>query len=259
MNSDFVTLTYDGTIATVTISNPPMNPLSKGAISGLIDAFDELDAQADIRAVIITGAGEKAFVAGADIKEFPTWTPQLAEELGSKGQRLFTRIENFPAPVIAAVNGFALGGGLELALACDIRLCSENARMGLPEVGLGIIPGYGGTQRLAQTVPVGEAKKMIYTAEHIKPDKALAIGLVQEVTTLEALLPRAKELAQKIAGNAPMAVRAAKYSVNFVRNFTLEQGMAVELAASKACFMSEDKVEGVDAFINKRQAEFKNK
>jgi enoyl-CoA hydratase len=246
-------------IATVTIDNPPMNPLCKEAIDGLRDSFNLLAKEADVRAVILTGAGEKAFVAGADIKEFPTWTPDMAEDLAAKGQRIFSQIENFPAPVIAAINGFALGGGLELALSCDIRLASENARLGLPEVSLGIIPGYGGTQRLSRTINPGDAKKLVYTADMIKADKALQLGLVQEVLPLDKLMERAYELAKKIASNAPIGVRGAKKAINDERNHTIEQGLAVELAVTRETFSSEDKKEGVDAFINKRKAEFKNK
>jgi enoyl-CoA hydratase len=246
-------------IATVTIDNPPMNPLCKDAIDGLRDSFNLLAKEADVRAVIITGAGDKAFVAGADIKEFPTWTTDMAEELGSKGQRIFSQIENFPAPVIAAINGFALGGGLELALSCDIRLASETARLGLPEVSLGIIPGYGGTQRLSRTINPGDAKKLVYTADMIKADRALQLGLVQEVLPLDKLMERAYELAKKIASNAPIGVRGAKRAINDERNVTIERGLAVELSVTRQTFDSEDKKEGVDAFINKRKAEFKNK
>jgi enoyl-CoA hydratase len=249
----------EGGIATITIDNPPMNPLNKDAIDGLRDSFNLLLKENDVRAVILTGAGDKAFVAGADIKEFPTWTTDAAEEAGAKGQRVFSRIENFPAPVIAAINGFAFGGGLELALSCDIRLASENALLGLPEVSLGIIPGYGGTQRLSRTINAGDAKKMIYSAEAVKADKALSLGLVQEVVPLDRLMERAQKLAKKIASNAPIAVRGAKRAVNSERNLSIAQGLAVELSVTRETFDTEDKKEGVDAFVNKRKAEFKNK
>jgi enoyl-CoA hydratase len=251
--------TFAEGIATVTINNPPMNPLCKEAIDGLRDSFNLLLEEADVRAVILTGAGEKAFVAGADIKEFPTWTPDMAEDLAEKGQRIFTHIENFPAPVIAAINGFALGGGLELALSCDIRLISENGKLGLPEVSLGIIPGYGGTQRLIRSVNPGDAKMLIYTAGIIDANKALRLGLVQEVLPQEKLMERALELAKKIASNAPIAVRGAKKAVNNEGNMFIDKGLAVELAVTRSVFSSEDKKEGVDAFINKRKPDFKNK
>ncbi|NLW77835.1 MAG: hypothetical protein GXY32_00270 [Ruminococcaceae bacterium] len=254
-----VSVSYDGYIAIVTIDNPPMNALNVDVINGLYAAFGALEDNNDVRVVILTGAGDKAFVAGADIKEFPNWTRDNVRDISSRGQRLFTLIENFKTPVIGAINGFALGGGLELALVCDIRLASEKARMGLPEVSLGIVPGYGGTQRLAQSIPVGEAKKMIYSAEHVKADRAYQIGLVQGVYAPEALMDEAMALAKKIAANAPLGVQHAKRAVGYVRNLTIEQGMAAELEATYQTFITEDKVEGVDAFINKRTPDFKNR
>lgn len=258
-DNTFVSCLLNEGIATITIKNPPMNPLSEGALDGIRESFNLLSKDDSVRAVIITGEGEKAFVAGADIKEFPGWTPDIAEDRTNKGQRLFSKIENFKTPVIAAVNGYALGGGLELALSCDIRIASENARLGLPEVTLGIIPGYGGTQRLCRTINVGEAKKMVYTGEMIKADHALAIGLVQEVLPLSELMPRAKAIAGKIAQNGPIAVRGAKQAINCERNFSIQQGMDVELAVAREVFGSEDKNEGVGAFIEKRKAIFNNR
>jgi enoyl-CoA hydratase len=251
--------TLAGGIAVITINNPPMNPLCMEAMDGLRESFNLLLQEEGVRAVILTGAGEKAFVAGADIKEFPARTPDIAEDLAEKGQRIFTHIENFPAPVIAAINGFALGGGLELALSCDIRLVSENAKLGLPEVSLGIIPGYGGTQRLIRTINPGDAKKLIYTAEIIDAHRALSLGLVQEVLPLDKLMDRALELAGKIAANAPIAIRGAKRAINNARGLFMDNGLAVELAVTREVFGSEDKREGVEAFINKRKPDFKNK
>jgi len=258
MPDRLVTVTCEDHIAVVVIDNPPVNPLNNDVLTELREIFAGLEQKEDVRAVIITGAGNKAFVAGADIKEFPTWTPEMSEDFTERGQRLFTRIENFPAPVIAAIGGFALGGGLELALSCDIRIASEKAKMGLPEVSLGIIPGYGGTQRLCRTIPVGEAKKMIYTAEHINAEKALAIGLVQQVVPQSELLETAKALANKIASNGPVAVRIAKQAVNSERNASMPHGLAAELAGSKAVFQTKDKQEGVDAFIHKRTPNWQN-
>lgn len=245
-------------VALITINNPPMNALDKEVMDGLRNCFNSLREEDSLRAVVVTGEG-RAFVAGADIKEFTSWTPDLAEDYTEKGQRIFSQIEGFPTPVIAAVNGFAFGGGLELALACDIRIASEKAKMALPEVTLGIIPGYGGTQRLSRTIGVGKAKKMIFTAEPMDAAEAQACGLVELVVPAESLVETALEMARKIAANGPVAVRNAKKAVNIGRNLSIEQGMAVELDLAKACFFTEDKAEGVDAFINKRKAQFKNK
>lgn len=245
-------------IATIIIDNPPMNALSKPIMDGLRECFYNLGNDDSVRAVIITGEG-RSFVAGADIKEFTSWSPDDAEDLTDKGQRIFMKIENFAAPVIAAVNGFALGGGLELALSCDIRIASEKAKFGLPEVTLGIIPGYGGTQRLCRTINVGKAKRMIYSGEIIDAAEAEKIGLVDCVVSPDALMSNALDLARKIAANAPIAVCGAKKAINEGRNLSLEQGLAVELGVARKCFSTEDKQEGVDAFINKRKPAFRNK
>lgn len=254
-----VTCTLADNIAVVTIDVPPVNQLCKEALDGLRDSFHALEQEASVRCVIVTGGGEKAFVAGADIKEFPDWTPDIAEDLTEKGQRIFSQIENFKAPVIAAINGFALGGGLELALACDIRLASDNAKMGLPEVSLGIIPGYGGTQRLCRTINVGDAKKLIYTAGKVNAEQALRLGLIQDVFPRAELMERAMELAGKIAANGPVAVRAAKRCINCERNLSIQQGLNTELMGAREVFSSEDHLEGIGAFLEKRQAAFRNK
>lgn len=257
-HNEYVSTEIESLIATVVIDNPPMNPLKKEVMDGIRAAFSYIGSQDDVRVVIITGAG-KAFVAGADIKEFTSWTPELAIELTAKGQRLFGEIENFPIPVIAAVNGYALGGGLELALSCDIRIASNLAKMGLPEVTLGIVPGYGGTQRLGRTIAPGYAKKMVFTGEIINADKALELGLVDDVTAPEQLLPTARDIALKIAANGPIAVRSAKTAMNAERRQSMPYGIAVELDAAGRVFASEDKIEGVAAFIEKRKPAFKNK
>ncbi len=253
-----VSYTVNDHIALVTIDNPPMNPLDRSVMDGIRDTFNTLVQDETIRAVIITGVG-RSFVAGADIKEFASWTPNDAEDLTSKGHRIFSLIENFPVPVIAAVNGFALGGGLELALACDLRIASEKAKFGFPEVTLGIIPGYGGTQRLCRTIPIGKAKKMIYLAEIIDAAEAEKIGLVDAVASPENLNEAALDMARKIAANAPIAVRGAKEAITKGRNVSIEQGLAVELLIQRQCFSSEDKKEGADAFINKRKPVFQNR
>lgn len=258
-NSRFVRCELTDGIAVLTIDNPPMNPLCQEVMNGIRECLNIMDESDEVRCVIITGGGEKAFVAGADIKEFPDWTPDICEDLTRKGQALFCKVENFRTPVIAAINGYALGGGLELALCCDIRLASEKAKMGLPEVTLGIIPGYGGTQRLCKTINVGDAKKMMFTGEMIKADKALQLGLVQEIYPPEQLMERAMELAKKIAKNGPIAASEIKKSVNYERNSWINQGLNAELASGRYVFTTEDHLEGINAFIEKRTAVFKNK
>jgi enoyl-CoA hydratase len=252
-----VSCILDSGIALVSINNPPVNSLDKDVMDGLRGCFKFLSQDDSVRVVIVTGEG-RSFVAGGDIKEFLSWTPDVAGELTGKGQCIFNQIENFPTPVIAAINGFALGGGLELALACDIRIASEKAKIGLPEVTLGLIPGYGGTQRLCRTISIGQAKKMIFTAEIIDAVEAKQIGCVDCVVAPESLMDAAMDMAKKIAANGPVAVRGAKEAINKGRDFSMEQGLAVELSVQTMCFCSEDKIEGVDAFINKRKPIFKN-
>ncbi len=244
-------------IAIITINNPPMNTLDGTVMDGIRSCFNRLEQNETFRVVLVTGDG-RSFVAGADIKEFSSWTLDEMEDITDKGQRIFRQIENFPAPVIAVINGFALGGGLELALACDLRIASEKAKLGLPEVKLGIIPGYGGTQRLCRTIPVGQAKKMIYTGEIISASEARKIGLVEAVVAPDELMGVALDIARKIAATAPMAVRGAKKSMNTGCNLSIEQGMAIELSVARSCFGTNDREEGVDAFINKRIPIFKN-
>lgn len=256
--NDLVRCVLEEGVATITINNPPMNPLAAGVLSALKDCLAGLAAEDSLRAVILTGEG-KAFVAGGDIRELAEWTPDRAEDLTAKGQRLFLYIENFPVPVIAAVNGYALGGGLELAMACDIRIASSRARTGLPEVCLGIIPAYGGSQRICRTIGIGKAKRLLYTGEMIDAAEAERIGLFDAVVEPEELMPKAMEMARKIAANAPVAVRAVKRSVNVGRELALEHGLAVELQASRTCYDSEDRAEGMAAFLEKRTAVFRNR
>ncbi|MGN1276534.1 MAG: enoyl-CoA hydratase-related protein, partial [Floccifex sp.] len=191
---EFITYETEGFVGTITINRPrALNALNSQVLEELNATLDAVDLDA-IRCLILTGAGEKSFVAGADIGEMSTLTKEEGEAFGKKGNDIFRKIETFPIPVIAAINGFALGGGCEIAMSCDIRICSENAVFGQPEVGLGITPGFGGTQRLARVVPVGIAKQMIYTARNIKADEAYRIGLVNAVYPLEELLPAAQKL-----------------------------------------------------------------
>ncbi|MDE7430986.1 MAG: enoyl-CoA hydratase/isomerase family protein, partial [Lachnospiraceae bacterium] len=220
---------------------------------------DKVDVNA-VRALILTGAGEKSFVAGADIGEMSTLTKAEGEAFGKKGNDVFRKLETFPIPVIAAVNGFALGGGCEISMSCDIRICSENAVFGQPEVGLGITPGFGGTQRLARIVGVGMAKQMIYSARNIKADEAYRIGLVNAVYPLEELMPAAKKLAETIAKNAPIAVRNCKKAINDGLEVNMDEAIVIEEKLFGDCFESYDQKEGMAAFLEKRKVEaFLNK
>ena len=210
----YVKYETEGATGILTIDRPKaLNALNSEVLDDLGAALDGVDLES-IRVLILTGSGDKSFVAGADIGEMSTLSREEGTAFGKKGNDLFRRIETFPIPVIAAVNGFALGGGNEIAMSCDFRICSDNAVFGQPEVGLGITPGFGGTQRLARLVGPGMAKQLVYTARNIKADEALRIGLVNQVTTQEDLLPTAKKLASVIAGNAPIAVRACKKAIN---------------------------------------------
>jgi len=241
--------------AIITINRPEsLNALNASTISELSTALDEFNADKNIRAIIITGSGEKSFVAGADIKEFSDFGTEKAEALARNGQeKLFNKIENLSKPVIAAVNGFALGGGLELAMACHIRYASENAKLGLPEVTLGLIPGYGGTQRLPKLVGKGIANEMIFSAKMITAQRAKETGLVNEVFPLEELLPKTRELADAIANNSPMGISKAIQAVN---QSDTENGFETEIKSFGALFEMDDKKEGVAAFLEKRKPLF---
>lgn len=248
-----------GQIEIITINRPSqMNALNKETIQELNIALNEANNASDIGVVILTGAGDKAFVAGADIKEFAHFNIAQGGELAQKGQEiLFNFIENMTKPVIAAVNGFALGGGLELAMASHIRVASSNARMGLPEVGLGVIPGYGGTQRLTQIVGRGKANEMVFTAGMIKADEALNWGLVNYVVELEELLEKAEEIANKILNNSATAIASAIRSIN--ANFQDGiNGFDVEIEEFGKCFGTADFKEGTTAFMEKRKPNFRN-
>lgn len=245
-------------IAIVTIDNAPVNALCVPVMDGIKACADALALDDSIRAVIFTGAG-KSFIAGADIKEFTGWDAETGKQMTLKGHGIFNQIENLPMPTIAAINGFALGGGLEFALACDIRIASEKAKLGLPEASLGIVPGYGGVARLAKTINIAQAKQMMFTAAHVNAQKALQIGLVQEVTTPENLMETALALAAQMSGNGPKAIREIKKAVNSGRDADISSSLALEAEAVFACFGSEDKIEGVDAFINKRSPVFLGK
>ena len=247
-----------GNILLITINRPnQLNALNKETIAELNVALTSGNEDAGTKVVILTGSGEKSFVAGADIKEFADFSIAQGGELAQKGQEiLFSYIENMTTPVIAAVNGFALGGGLELAMASHIRVASSNARMGLPEVSLGVIPGYGGTQRLAQLVGKGKANEMVFTAGMIKAEDALQWGLVNYVVELDELLAKAEEIAGKITNNSSTAIASAIRSIN--ANFTDGvNGYDVEIEEFGKCFGTDDFKEGTTAFLEKRKANFK--
>jgi len=257
MNYENIYIEEEGNIATITIDRPKkLNALNKATIEELHSAFKELDEDKEIKVIILTGSGEKAFVAGADISEFADFSVKQGGQLAAKGQEiLFDFVANLSTPVIAAVNGFALGGGLELAMACHFRVASYNAKMGLPEVSLGVIPGYGGTQRLPQLVGKGRAMEMIMTAGMIKAEQALDFGLVNDVVELEELLPLCRKLAQKITNNSSVAISQAIKAVNAGYNPKAD-GYAVEIDAFGHCFGTEDFKEGTTAFLEKRKANF---
>ncbi|MDN3664787.1 enoyl-CoA hydratase/isomerase family protein [Algibacter miyuki] len=253
---NILTQTNNG-ITVITINRPnKLNALNKATIKELSVAFNEVNADKNTKVVVLTGSGEKAFVAGADISEFANFSEEKGGKLAAKGQRiLFDYIENLSKPVIAAVNGFALGGGLELAMACHIRIASDNAKMGLPEVSLGVIPGYGGTQRLPQLVGKGRAMEMIMTAGMIDANTAKDYGLVNYVVALGELMPLAEKLAGKMMRNSPVAIGKAIKAVN--AGFHIDKdGYAMEIKQFGKCFATADFKEGTTAFLGKRPAQF---
>ena len=257
---EFITYEVEGQIGIITINRPKaLNALNRTVLEELDKTLDAVD-QETVRCLILTGAGEKSFVAGADIGEMSTLTKAEGEAFGKKGNDVFRKLETFPIPVIAAVNGFALGGGCEISMSCDIRICSENAVFGQPEVGLGITPGFGGTQRLARIVGTGKAKEMIYGARNIKAEEAYRIGLVNNVYPAEELMPAAKKLASTIARNAPIAVRNCKRAINEGLQVDMDQAIVIEEKLFGDCFETHDQKEGMSAFLEKRKVEaFLNK
>jgi enoyl-CoA hydratase len=247
-------------IAVVTLNRPDkLNALNAQTINDLNSVFDELKENEEVYVVVLTGSGEKAFVAGADIKELNKLDMISAKEFAEKGQSVLNKIEKFDKPVIAAVNGFALGGGCELALACHIRLASDNAKFGQPEVNLGVIPGYGGTQRLARLINTGRAMEYILTADMISADEAYRIGLVSKVYPQNELLDKAIEMAKKITDKGQQAIRLAMNAVRAVDEMSLKEGQNLEASLFALCCGTEDFKEGTSAFLEKRKPEFKNK
>ena len=257
MNFENILCTRDKGLAIITIDRPKkFNALNKKTIEELHDAFCSLENDSTVKVIVITGSGEKAFVAGADIAEFANFNIDNGGKLAAKGQELlFNLIDNFSKPVIAAINGFALGGGLELAMACHFRVASDNAKMGLPEVSLGVIPGYGGTQRLPQLIGKGKAMELIMTAGMISADKAVSLGLVNYMSTLEGLMPLVQKLAEKIMRNSSVAISGAIKAVN--ANFEDGvNGYEIEINEFGNCFGTQDFKEGTSAFLEKRKANF---
>ena len=250
----YVTSLQEGPLLTLILNRSELlNALNAQVLDDLSAALDAVDLDT-VRCLIFTGAGEKAFAAGADIAAMADMTPEEAAAFSRRGNEVFRRIETFPLPTIAAVNGYALGGGCELSMACDIRLCSENAVFGQPEVTLGITPGFGGTQRLMRLIGTGRAKELIFSARNVKSAEALAIGLVNGVYPAEALLPAAKELAARIAKNAPIAVRACKAAMNEGVDLNMDQAIDAEIREFSSCFASEDQKRGMAGFLNKQKS-----
>lgn len=260
MNYENILAEKDGGIAVVTINRPAkLNALNKATIQELHEAFKALDTDTEVRVIIVTGSGEKAFVAGADIAEFANFSVEEGRQLAAQGQELlFDLVENLSTPVIAAVNGFALGGGLELAMSAHFRVASDNAKMGLPEVSLGVIPGYGGTQRLPQLVGKGRAMEMIMTAGMIGAEDAKAYGLVNHVVPQAELLDFCKGIAAKILKNSPVAIGKAIKAIN-ANYHDGTNGYSVEINEFGASFGTGDFKEGTTAFLEKRKAEFPGK
>lgn len=270
LSMEFVLYEQKGNIATITINREKaLNALNSQVLDELSAVLDGVDLN-EVRCLVLTGAGQKSFVAGADIAEMSTLTKAEGEAFGKKGNDVFRKLETFPIPVIAAVNGFALGGGCEISMSCDIRLCSDNAVFGQPEVGLGITPGFGGTQRLARLVGAGMAKQMIYTARNIKAPEALRIGLVNEVfsaetdtegnvtkTAQEVLLAAAEKMASTIAKNAPIAVRNCKKAINDGLDEDMDEALVIEEKLFGACFETEDQKYGMAFFLDKNKEKVK--
>lgn len=243
----------ENNIATITINRPPVNPLNTQVFNELSDVFSKLDEEDDVRAIVLTGSGEKAFVAGADISEMAGLDLVGINKMNKVSRSVFTQIENSTKPVIAALNGMALGGGLELALVCDLRISTEKAKFAFPEVGLGIIPGGGGTQRLPKIVGQGIAKELLYFGEMLDAVRALELGIVNKVVPAEEVIPVAKEWAKKLAQKPPVALQMVKQAVNAGSNTDIESGLIIEAACFGNAFSTEDRKEGLNAFVEKRK------
>ena len=255
----FVQMEITDRVALVTINHPPVNSLSPQVISDLDTVLKSIEANDEIGAVVLTGAGPKIFVAGADIKAMSAMTPEQAEDLAHTGQATLNRLEDMPKLTICAINGLALGGGLELAMACDMRICAEHAKMGQPEINLGIIPGFGGTQRLPRIVGVGRAMQMLLSGDPIDAATANAWGLVNAVLPADQLLEAALKLAHTAASKAPVAVKLIQQAVYQGIDKPLQQGLHCEVQSFRKVFETEDKNEGIAAFLEKRSPDFKGR
>ncbi len=260
MSYETLIVERDGAIATVTLNRPKvLNALNQRTIDELDRAIAELDADVDVRAIVLTGAGEKAFVAGADINELATQSPVSGRDFARRGQAVFARIEQLGKPVIAAIGGFALGGGCELAMACTFRVAADTAKLGQPEINLGLIPGYGGSQRLSRLVGKDRAMELILTGRQVGAEEALRIGLVTRVVPAAALAQEAKLFAQELASKAPVALRYAKLAVERGLDMPFESACDFEATLFGLVASTEDMREGTRAFLEKRQAEFKGR
>lgn len=256
MDCKYFLVSAPDAVALVKFNRPPVNALNAELVTELYEVIEALDRNPAVRVIVLTGEG-KAFVAGADIAEMSAFSPLEARAFAQNGHRTLARLEKSEKPIICAINGFALGGGCEVALACDIRLMADGAKIGQPEVGLGIIPGFGGTQRLSRLVGPGIAKELVYTGDHIDAQEALRIGLVNRVTPLDKLLDTAMEMARKIATKGPAAVRLAKSVINRGLDSNLNTGNALEIEAFGVCFASGEPKEGMAAFLEKRKPNWK--
>ncbi|UMZ73213.1 enoyl-CoA hydratase-related protein [Natranaerofaba carboxydovora] len=257
--SELINAKVQNGIAWIEINRPKaLNALNFQVLSEFANCLDNLKKDKSVRAVIIKGAGDKAFVAGADIGEMKDMSPKEAKEFSKKGQEVFMEIENFPVPTIALINGYALGGGCELAISCDMRIASDNARLGTPEITLGVIPGFGGTKRLTRVVGDAFAKELMFTGRMMKADEALERGLVNRVVSGEELESEGEKLASEIADKSGVVMSILKEVSTKQSELTAEQGMLIESSAFSVCFSTEDQTEGMNAFLSKRKPEFKH-
>lgn len=259
MSFEYLICEIENNVAVVTINRPPVNPLNTKVFKELSEIFTELEVNDQVRVIVLTGSGEKAFVAGADITEMVNLDLVGINQMNKVSREVFSKIENLNKPVIAAINGLALGGGFELALACDLRISSEKAKFAFPEVGLGIIPGGGGTQRLQKIVGQGIAKELLYFGDMFDAYRALDLQIVNKIVPVEEILQTAKEWAEKLAKKPPVALQMVKLAVNTGGNTDLESGLIIESTCFATAFSTEDRKEGLQAFVEKRKPAFSGK